>query len=217
MNIVFFYISKEIPTYAIYCMDSIKKFMPTSNVVQVTDMESPKLYGVDEVIRFEPKTEVSFDTVGYVGIEFLSRLYFDEMIYIDPDMMFNGDVEHLLHGEQDITISCRMKNDHMKKWYQKRYPYNSLIAIKTPQFWQDCYKRLNGFKKISWFSNMNVIRKAVDSGKYVVKIVNGDSYNKVPQREDDFTENAVVFHFKGFDRKEYMKPFYERFIDNNPS
>ncbi len=211
MNIVFYYISKDVPVYAEYFMKSLRQFMPKANVVQVTDLDSPRIAGVDDVRRFETR-EYCRKTVNGLGFELLSKLNLRKMIFVDPDMMFTENIEYLFEGDFEISIATRMRKDHMKRWFKKKYPYNSLIVLKTGRFWKDCCDALAGFRA-SWYSNMGAVAKVVDSGKYSVNLLSGNLYNKVPQSETDFDRKAKVFHFKGTNRKEYMKPFYEKYIN----
>jgi hypothetical protein len=212
LNIVFYYMANAVPAYAEYWMKSIRKFMPAANVIQATDMETPMIEGVDKVVRFKTEIELSYNTVSLIGFEFLSKLKLDRMIFVDPDFMFNGNLEHLFDGDYDISIATRMRRDRLKNWYKNRYPYNSLIVLKTPRFWKECYRIFKRHSRINWFSNMGIVARVVNSGKYKVRLLNGDIYNKVPRHKDDYNKRAKLFHFKGNNRKDFMKPFYENYI-----
>lgn len=211
MNIVFYYISKDIPSYAKYCLSSIRKFMPMAEVIQLTDMDTPVIDGINHLMRFESKIKYTFDTVNYMGFEFLSKSDINEMIFVDPDFMFNGDIEHLIKDDFDVSVATRMRKDRLNRRFRKHYPYNSLVITKVSQFWKDCYKMLAGYDRVRWFTNMRVVKNVVDSGKYKVRLLDGNIYNKIPQHEDDFDKRAKIYHFKG-NKKEYMKSFYEKYI-----
>jgi hypothetical protein len=219
MHIAFYYISLEpgpryeIPNYISYSLASIRKFMPDATITQATNYETPAIPGVDRVARFKSDKILNRETVGYIGCGFLSQLNYKEMIFIDPDMMFNANVEHLFDGDFDISVATRMKNDPMKEPFRSMFPYNSLVAVKGPAFWKDCYHAFLEFD-VNWWTSMEVLKMVIDSGKYKVRRLPGEIYNHIDTNSvDDFDRTAKVFHFKGNETvKAYMKPFYERYI-----
>jgi hypothetical protein len=220
MNIAFYYIRPdgEVHPHIEYCIHSIKKFMPTAKIVQVTDRKTKAVDGVDQVFRFRTKTQRKRVTLNYRGFEFLSKLDLKEMVFIDPDMMFNADVEPLMKEDFEIAVSARSKVDgeRLSTSYMRRYPYCSLMFIKTPEFWKDCYKMFSEWPdELTWITNMRIVGNVINSGKYKVRVLDGDIYNRPVHHKNDFNKDTKVYHFKGSRNKRFMKSFYERFINHN--
>ena len=84
MEIVFYYMNKKIASYIQYSLRSIRQFMPTAKIVHVTDFDTPFIDGVDETIRFKGKEKYTRSTLPLIAVEFMSKLDFKEMIWIDP-------------------------------------------------------------------------------------------------------------------------------------
>ena len=213
MEIVFYYMNKKIASYIQYSLRSIKQFMPTAKIVHVTDFDTPFIDGVDETIRFKGKEKYTRSTLPLVAVEFMSKLDFKEMVWIDPDMMFGADVTPLM--EKDFEIAVAAYSDLTP--YQVKYPYCSLLFIKNPNFWKDCYKTFKEWDgEIDWLTLMAVWKKLFDYGKYKMLFLDSDIYNKSvgSRAKMRHSHNAwiKVYHFKGKRNKAFMKPFYEGYI-----
>jgi hypothetical protein len=208
--------SQNTPAYAEYSMKSIKEFMPTARITHLTDQSTKQIKGTDRTIRFDPSQHRRRRNINFLGFECLSQVNFEEMIFIDPDMMFNANVEPLMKETFDVAVADRGVTKSVPH-YVRRYPFCSLMFIKNKDFWKDCY---DVFKKwpagMQWTNNMEVVREVLLSGRYRVKILDGDIYNRcvgstnlMPRAYDD---SVKVFHFRGGRLKYLMEPFWKQYV-----
>ena len=216
MNIVFYNINWAHKNTERCFVGSIRKHMPNAHIIQLSDMETPKVDDVDEVIKERRLFARSKNNVHYEGYRLLSELDVDELMFADMDFIFNDSVEHLFDGDFEVSLCDKRGPGCGIRTHQiERYPYLGVIITKTKEFWKDCYKYMLGFEKKRWPDNMEAVAKIVDSGKYKVKFIDGNIYNKVPRFKDDYNPDAKIYHFKGskkVDRKEWMEDFYDEYI-----
>jgi hypothetical protein len=212
--------SQNIPEYAEYGMKSIKEFMPTARITHLTDQSTKQIKGTDRTIRFNPSVHRRKRNVNFLGFEFLSQVDFGEMIFIDPDMMFNTNVEPLMKETFDVAVADRGVTKTVPK-YVRKFPFCSLMFIKNKDFWKDCYDVFKKWPDLEWTTNMEVVREVLLSGRYRVKILDGDYYNRcvgstvlMPKVYDD---SVKVFHFRGGRLKYLMKPFWENHVSKHGS
>lgn len=206
-NIVFYYINKEVPDYAECCMQSIKRFMPDSMITMLTDKDTPEIAGVDRVIRKDPEHPIERDSINYIGYQYLSDMDINPSVFIDPDMLFNGSIEDIIPGDYDVAVATRAFGDPVPVEYLIEFPWCSFMVVKNPQFWKDCYKFMLGYSKADWTDNMAAVKAMIKSGKYRVKILDGNIYNVMPL---EYRDGVKVYHFKVTD-KSGMRPFWEQY------
>lgn len=209
LNIVFYYIGSEMPSYAEYFIKSIRKSMPRANVVQLTDETTPAFNGVDMVRRSVSEFPVQGATINYIGYQYLAEMNITPVIFADPDMMFNGDISPLMDAQFDVAIATRDIIDDVPYEHIVRYPWCSMMIVKNPLFWRDCFHTLLKNKERTWFDNMEAVRDVIKSGKYKVMILEGNVFNALPVH---YRDDVKVYHCKG-DYKEYMQPFWEEYFE----
>jgi len=204
--IVCYHLGNEIPEHAQYFTSSVRKYMPSAHIVQATDNTTPSIPGVDEVLDTVLPFELNKDTISLAGYLCLSEVPYREVLFADTDMMFNGNIEELMNLDAEIVVATRPSYNGMRPWYCRKYPYNSMMVVKNQQFWKDCYTKLKAME-LKWENNMIAVRDVINSGKYTVKIVDGNVYNYLPRRVSNYSKDIKVFHFKGFSKK-LMESFY---------
>jgi hypothetical protein len=205
MDMVFYYIANEIPSYAQYFIASVRKTMPDTKIWQLTDFNTPEIPGVDEVKRFKTGLSVNRDSINYIGYQFLSEMELNPVVFVDPDMIFNGSIEHLYEGDYDICVAMRALGDATPIEWAIKYPYCSFMVVKNAGFWKDCYNTMLDFPVMGWFDNMEAVAKVIHSGKYKVKRVDGSVYNAMPLEYD---KEVKVYHCKLTD-KAIVKECYD--------
>jgi hypothetical protein len=190
--------------------------MPDANIVQLSDMDTAEVKGVDKIIRYPRTFGSTQQTVHYEGFKYLSELDIENILLTDTDMLYNANVEHLMEGDFEISASRRCGGAGLtRRSINAQFPYPSIIISKNPQFWKDCATEMLGLTKRRWTDNMWAVGKVINSGKYKFKPLHGWVYNRMPVHKDDFDPDAQVFHFKSRgdnDRKSFMNFFYETHI-----
>ena len=207
-SVVFYYIGSVVPPYAEYCIRSIRKFNHV-RITQLTDDKTPSLNGVDEVKRFIPSEKISRNTVNRIGYQFLSEMDINPVLFIDPDMIFNGNIDHLFEGDYDVCVATRAMDDPVPVDYALKFPWCSMMVVKNPEFWKDCYRILLSYSDIHWVSNMNAVSSVLRSGKYKVRVIDGNVYNALPFSYSDYVK---IYHYKLSD-KTGMIPFFEKYCN----
>jgi hypothetical protein len=80
------------------------------------------------------------------------------------------------------------------------------VVVKSPQFYKDCYFRLLQMKNLwDWFGDMAAIRDVLNTGKYKVKALPEEKYCRIPTKLGQGDDSAVLWHYAGNIRKEWMK------------
>lgn len=202
MNIVF--INMGTRQYPKYFVKSIKKHMPRATIIQITDMSTPKIEGVTQIIRHnvihtpQMLPKFFFESIMNSGIE--------EMIYCDADIVFNGDVSNVLDDDYDVAICKRYDSDGTGDVYRHWYPYNSgFMAVKNPDFWKKCYDKVLEFETLKFGIGQHIIGLVINSGQLKIKYLDGTVYNRAPTVFNDFDNKVKVWHFKGELRKGWIE------------
>lgn len=211
-SVVFYFIGSVVPPYAEYCIRSIRKHNFV-RITQLADYKTPSVYGVDEVKRFIPSEEITRNTVNRVGYQFLTEMDINPVMFIDPDMIFNGNIDHLFEGDFDVCVATRAMDDPVTVDYAIKFPWCSMMVVKNPEFWKDCYSTLLGYPEIHWVSNMNAVADILRSDKYKVKVVDGNVYNALPF---SYGKDVKIYHYKLSD-KSGMIPFFEKYCNKEES
>jgi hypothetical protein len=188
------------PEIARVMIASVRQHMPNVTVTQLTDTVTKKIPEVDEVLRVEGKT------YPYILYKHMSSIP-EPFIRVDYDMIFQGDITHIL--EDDIDFAFNLHGDkRVQETWGKAYPYATCIwgaKKRSREFAEDFRERHIVSRRNDWMGLIPSVNEVIVSGKYKVKALSGDVYNYCPEDRDDRPENALVLHFKG-KRKHWMLP-----------
>jgi len=189
--------------------------MPNAKIIHLTDEHTPGCPTADEVRRFScpwPTQPVNLETVTMIGAYYLAECGIEEMLISDPDMLYNANLEPLFADDYDVTLAARPAYDRVSDAYRRLYPYNSMMIVKNSQFVKDCYLQLRRFRRMNWARDMEARSLIVNSGKYKVRILDGETYNARPKR---FYPQIKVYHFRIGPAKDTVMPdFYNTYIRN---
>ena len=198
MNLVIAHMSSFRDTpYADILVESIKKYMPDTNLIQIADRDAPEIIGASKVIRGDYEySKVEFPKM-FFGI--VADMGLPEVVYCDTDMIFKADIRPLLDDNSyKVAVCNRHKGDGSGKLYRSLHPYNAgLIISKTPEFWKRCQSVISNFEKSRADLAQYVLGLVVDSGAFKVKFLDGGVYNRCPATISDFDDSVKVWHFKG--------------------
>jgi hypothetical protein len=215
-NIIFTNLSYPFRLLEKCFVGSIKKHMPESRLIQYSGVNTPKVDGVDEVIRKEHPFKESHNMIGLICTYFIKDVALENMIFMDMDMMLNAPIDDVFEDDFDVAICPRSKYEGMKTYLRERFPYYGIFFIKNKcTFVKDYYDLMHSFKSTHWHDDMDAKRELINSGRYKVKFLDSEIYNRLPRNKDDFDKNTKVFHFKGRkkeDRKLFAEYFYETYI-----
>jgi hypothetical protein len=201
--------------YAKIMVNSVRKYMPDSYIVQISDMNANMISGVNAISRgnFVYK-ESEYPRVWLEMLYGISKHRSMDpgwITYCDADMVFCGDIRELLEEDYDIAICKRPIDDGTSLTYRIYHPYNvGFMVIKSRKFLKTCLEAINMFfEKCHLSTGQHVIGLVVNSGEFKVKILDGEIYNKTPDNLDDYDEKVKIWHFKG-DRKQWTEEWIKR-------
>lgn len=173
----------------------VKERFPQYQVIQMSDMTTPEVPGIDGCIR--TKTEENLGLWYYKAIlnftkgPFL-RLDYDTIILQDVSDVFEKDFDIAIAKEKLSTLN------------------NGVMFIKD----RDIFSHALGFYIANttmdgWMDLQKSTQMAIDTGRYKVERLERDIYNKTDSKtmEDD---NAKILHFKGWRKKLMLEKYDSR-------
>jgi len=217
MHLAFNHMSpyREMPCASLM-VESVRKHMPDTVIVQLSDKTMDPERGVDKMVKAE--FDYNIHLFPPIWLRMISGVCQSEgtIVHCDADMVFSGDVNPLVVGDYDIAICKRPGGngitDETSRQYRILHPYNiGFMIIKNPEFLGCCcdIMDLEVYHKPTWALAQHIIGLVVNSGQFKVKFLDGAIYNRTPIDVDDFVESVKVWHFKG-DRKDWMVDWTKR-------
>ena len=179
-------------------MASVREHMPNVGLTQLTDMVSRKIEGVDEVRRVDGKT---YPFILYKHMASIPEPF----IRVDYDMIFQGDITHVLDEDIDLAFNLHGDQKVEQSWGQA-YPYAACLwgaKRRSREFAEDFRDRHMMSRRNDWMGLIPSINEVIVTGKYKIKALPGNIYNYCPEDRNDRPQNALVLHFKGR-RKHWM-------------
>ncbi len=184
---------------------SAKEAMPGIEIVQMTDMRTPIIRGVDDAQLVETKEGDEF--MPY-RLKHLS-LFEGDGIFLDTDIIVKRDLREAFDEPFEVGLTKRDYPIFGKQTGQnlaEAMPYNTGVMFSRSQgFWRDCYEYCLSLpkEKQQWWGDQLAVKAIAESGEYKVKVFNCETWNRVPVRSDDLGD-AYAVHYKGEKRKEWM-------------
>jgi hypothetical protein len=182
-------------------VESVRNVMPHAIIVQMTDLNTPKVTGVDEVIRkpFDGKL-MTFRMQHLASLD-------GEWITLDTDILLLKDISFILGKEFDVALTKRTGKilDQDGTDIVAHMPYNTGVMFsKSRRFWESAYKLLLGMPESAhkWWGDQLSVRLAADSKRFTVLELDCNDYNYTPKDADE-RKDCYVLHFKG-QRKDWM-------------
>lgn len=178
---------------------TIRHHHPESLVVHLTDIESPALKGVDEVIRLpwvkdEPMT---------LRMNHLSELDAKPSVMLDTDVLVCSRLECAFESSFDVGLTLRPPPG------ETLMPYNTgVMFIRNPAFFAAVRNRMEREPKYKvWPHEQEAVAREAENGGWNVKDFEGAIWNFPPPVEK-VSRAAKILHYKG-DRKRYMRQHFE--------
>ena len=196
--------NKEIETAALLMIASVKEVMPDAHFVQFTNMTSPVLPYMSEVVRKEPQQ------LGFMEarIDHFASYPHEQMLFLDPDIIMQKDVWDVFDTKFDVALTDRGGKPVMMgdKDISIAMPHNTGVMFSVGNaFWRRVSVEM---KKMSrddkdWFGDQIAVGRVVKAKIFDVKVLDGSMYNYTPlSKEEDVSEKYIV-HYKG-KRKAWM-------------
>lgn len=157
-----------------------RRFSRGVKIVQMTDMETVEIAGVDECVRSES------GELGGWYFRAMAEFPHREFLRVDYDVVVREDVSDLFRHDFDIAIA-KERNGHMN---------NGVVFVKTPEFFDVAAAfYAHHTKRNGWTDIENATQLAIDSGSFKVKKLPPEIYNHIP--DGTILPVAQIIHFKG--------------------
>jgi lipopolysaccharide biosynthesis glycosyltransferase len=183
-------------------VDSVRQAMPGLPVVQMTDISTPLVPGVDEVIRKDYDGKLmTFRMRHLAGLE-------EDFITLDTDVIVRRDLRSVFDEPFDVALTMREAPIMSMNGVDlaKEMPYNTgLMFSRNPRFWQEAYAVLMRLEPEThrWWGDQLSVKVAAESERYTVKQLPCDEYNYTPRNRQDMPDAVYMIHYKG-ERKQWM-------------
>lgn len=174
---------------------SIRRAMPGVPIVHLTDLQTCKIAGVDEVVR-------AFDAPLALGCVRAYASCEGEWLFVDTDVIVQQDVRHVFEAPFDIAVATRdgtLKPDEVGTKFMARMPYNKgAVFSRSPAFWQSAVERLEGMsvKQQAWMGDQLAMCETIQSSMFMVRIL-PNRYNYPPHQQFEDLRDKAILHFKG--------------------
>lgn len=190
-------------TLAEIMVASAKRVMPDLEVVQLTNIGTPEIKGVDSSIR---KKIIYPFLMQYRLSHF--KDFPGDAIFIDTDTVILRDLRPVFEKQFDVALTRRTGRIIVDgKDIVPEQPFNTGVMFsRNPAFWSDvfdCCWKLNDDLK-HWYGDQMSVKVVVDSGKFNILELPCFEYNYSPKRPGEDLTGKYVAHYKGEKRKAWM-------------
>jgi lipopolysaccharide biosynthesis glycosyltransferase len=187
---------------------SVRAAMPAARIVQMTDLDTGKVTGVDDVIR-KP-----WDRKFLMPYRLLHLKDFPaaNVIFLDADVVVQKDLRPLFLDEFDVGLTYRDETDPSLRKSPQAYqmmPFNTGVMLSRPsgrQFWLEAHQACIAMTedRQSWFGDQLAIKEVAARTALKVKQYPCALYNYSPARWNEDLSEKFVIHYKGENRKIWM-------------
>jgi lipopolysaccharide biosynthesis glycosyltransferase len=180
---------------------SVRKAMPDARIIQLSDMDSPEVQGIDEVIR-KPYSGylMTFRLIHLAALR-------GEWITLDTDIIVKKDIREVFSKPFDVALTKRTNKilDANGVNIVEIMPYNAGVMFSRNHiFWEQALESLMRMPESAhkWYGDQLAIRVMVDSDHFNLLELDCNTYNYTPSDADE-RKDVHVYHFKG-NRKDWM-------------
>jgi hypothetical protein len=169
-------------------------------IVQMSDLSTPAVAGVDEVIRLPFRIPL----MPY-RLKHLASFPHTDLLIIDTDVIAMAPVNEVWAQPFDVALTKRDYSLHDGA-VPLDMPYNTGVMFSRSQaFWQESYEWLmtQSAERQRWYGDQLAVAEVAERGAYKVLDLPCDDYNWSPNSRSD-TSNAKFWHYKGAIRKKWI-------------
>lgn len=192
--------------YAAAMVESLKA-VHGCTVVQMSDLKTPKVHGVDEVVRIPFRIPL----MPY-RLKHLASYPHDEMLIVDTDVIAKREISDVWKLSFDVALTKRALGDFgYGDDGQLDMPYNTGVMLsRGTEFWNECQNWLlsQSADLQNWYGDQRAVCAIAERGHYGVLALTCAEFNWSPNSRDD-SSDARFWHYKGGIRKKWM-PGYQR-------
>ena len=229
MRIAFFHIGKDISRANIFCKSARRAFGNNIEIIQISDLETPKAKEVEKVFRSKQFKKNKIMYWRMVGYRDLLKLEPEPTVFFDTDMLVmqkfqinfekgpflcrrSYDREKVLQDHAYLNQSVKILfKEHKDKKLGELYPFvGCFYADKNCLFLSEAIKAYDSLDEHYqfWFGDQIALREAAKVLPFstLPESIVACSHSKYIPRQ----KNAIAVHFKGAGNKSLMeKIFFE--------
>lgn len=183
---------------------SVKRAIPSAEIIQLTNFKTPTVPGVDTVLRKSPW----HPGLMVYRMDTLRDIPDGELIVLDTDVLVREDLSEVFAQPFDVALTKRTHRIMVDGIdVAKDMPYNTGVMFSRKQaFWQDCYDMTLEMSAEcqTWFGDQLAVRMVADEGKYQVLELPCEVWNWSPKTSTESVEGRKAVHYKGERRKPWM-------------
>lgn len=210
MNVGFFLVVQSDVQHYLHASSlvrDVRRSLPGVGVMQLSDMQTPEVPGVDSVQRSAetgPLLDVRLNHYAE-----LTEKRPGEWLLIDTDVSVRHDVRGVFDDKVfDVAVCDRdWPEQPQGEEMLRSMPFNTgVVFSRHPEFWREVRDRWRGYPdalRAGWMSEQRAVYDVVRSGRYRVKILPGLAYNYPPKTADDAPVVSALVHYKG-NRKAWL-------------
>lgn len=185
---------------------SVRSVMPGAEIVQMSDPATPRVPGVDTVVR----REWDGMKVTQFRLAHMAELDRPAAIFIDPDVVVQRPLDHVF--EQPFEVALTVRHEPLRDLdgvdIAALMPYNMGVSFsRQPRFWaaaRDYCGQLPDDAHNNWYGDQLALKHVVDTGAFHVLELPCEQYNYSPRTEEEDVGERYVVHYKGM-RKDWMR------------
>lgn len=173
-------------------------------VVQMSDLRSEAVAGVDRVIRLPFKVPLML-----YRFKHLLSFEHDELLIIDTDVIAKLPIEDVWERPFDVGLTLRDQGELYNgdgADIGGDMPFNTGVMFsRSQQFWEDCYQWLEkqSPELQNWYGDQKAVAQIAHRPQYLVNVFPCSEFNWAPNSRDD-SSNARFWHYKGAVRKKWI-------------
>ena len=190
--------------YAAAMVESLKT-VHRCDVVQMTNLKTPQVQGVDEVVR------LPFDIpLMRYRLKHLANYPHHDMLIVDTDVIAKSAIDDVWECDFDVALTKRPDGHFGSRDDTPDMPYNTGVMLsRSREFWKECGHWLasESDELQRWYGDQRAVCEIAKRAHYTVLELDGDEFNWSPNSRVD-TSPARFWHYKGGIRKKWM-PGYE--------
>ena len=177
-------------------------------VVQMTDLKTKPVKGVDKVVRLPFRVPLML-----YRLKHLATYRHTEMLIVDTDVIAKRPVDDVWDIDFDVALTLRgpgelMTGDGLD--ISIEMPFNTGVMFSRGNaFWRDCYTWLAGGtpEEQRWYGDQLAVANVVRRETHEVLALLCSEFNWAPSSRTD-TSEARFWHYKGATRKKWITSDY---------
>ena len=182
---------------------SVRRHIPGTCIVQMTDMTTDPVPGVNYVSRYARGQD--FILFRFGALDILPRV---DTILLDYDVIVQGDLAHVFKRDFDLALTRRDATDKtVSAFVLEKLPHNAGVMFTRAKgfgFWREATSRYwLETSRNGWLDGALAVELALENTRLKILDLPCALYNYTPMSRDEDLSRRVCVHYKG-NRKDWI-------------